>query len=50
MGKTKKKILKFNEDFIKRYDEDGNTGYFLEVNIDYSKELFNFHKDLRFCL
>ena len=25
-----------------------NTGYFLEVYIDYPKELLNFHKDLPF--
>ena len=44
----KKKLSKFNEDFIKKYDEDCNKGYFLEVDIDYPKELFNFHKDLPF--
>ena len=33
---------------MKKYDEDSNTGYFLEVHIDYPKELFNFHKDLPF--
>ena len=47
MGKTKK-LSKFNEDFIKKHDEDCNKGYFLEVDIDYTKELFNFHKDLPF--
>ena len=44
----KKKLSKFNEDFIKKYDEDCNKGYFLEVDIDYPKELFNLHKDLPF--
>ena len=33
---------------LKKYDEDCNKGYFLEVDIDYSKELFNIHKDLPF--
>ena len=41
-------LSKFNEDFIKNYDENGNTGYFLEVDIDYPKELFNLHKYLPF--
>ena len=46
-GKTKK-LSKFNEDFIKNYDENSNKGYFLEGEIDYLKELFNLHKDLPF--
>ena len=28
-------LSKFNEDFIKNYDENGNIGYFCEVDIDY---------------
>ena len=37
------KLSKFNEDFIKKYDEDCNKGCFLEVDIDYPKELFCLH-------
>ena len=47
MGK-RERFSKFNEDFIKNYDEDCNKGYFLEVNVEYPKEFFNFHKDLPF--
>ena len=43
-----KKLSELNEGFIKKYDDDNSTGYFLEVDIDYPKELFNFHKDLPF--
>ena len=41
-------VSKFNEDFIKKYDENSNTGYFLEVDVEYRKTLFNSHKDLPF--
>ena len=41
-------LLQFNENFIKNYDESSDIGYFLEVDIDYLKRLFNLHKDLPF--
>ena len=37
--KWKKNIPKFNEDFIKNYDEDSNKGYFLEVDVEYPKKI-----------
>ena len=35
--KWKKNVSKFEEDFIKNYDEDSNKGYILEVDIEYPK-------------
>ena len=43
-----KEFIKFNENFIKKYDEKCNTGYFLEVDVEYLKNLFDRHKDLPF--
>ena len=34
---------------MKKYDEDSNTGYFLEVDVEYP-ETFKSHKDLQFLL
>ena len=45
MGKN---LSKFNEIFIRNYDENGDKGYFLEVDVDNPKQLFNIHKDLPF--
>ena len=39
---------KFNEKFIKSYNEYSDKGYFLEVDVEYVKSLFNFHKNLSF--
>ena len=41
-------ILKFNEDFIKNYDEDSNKGYILEVDVEYPKDFHHLHSDLPF--
>ena len=32
-----KNILKFNEDFIKNYDENNDKGYIFEVDVEYPK-------------
>ena len=38
----------FTEDFIKSYDEEGDVGYSLVVDIEYPKTLRMLHSDLPF--
>ena len=38
----------FNEEFIKNYDEKSDEAYFIEVDIEYPKQLFGSHKKLPF--
>ena len=46
--KWKKNISKFNEDFIKNYDEESDEGYILEEDVEYAKNLHDLHDDLPF--
>ena len=41
-------MLKFNEDFIKNYDDDSDKGYIFEVYVKHPKKLYNLHCDLSF--
>ena len=43
-----KNIHKFDENFIKNYDEDSDKGYILKVDAEYPKNLRNLHGDLPF--
>ena len=41
-------LSKFNESFIKNYDENNDKEYILEVDAEYPKKIFNVHSDLPF--
>ena len=40
-------LSEFHESFIKNYDENSNKGYFLDINVEYPKKIFNLYRDLR---
>ena len=42
------KLSIFTEDFIKNYDEEGDTGYSFVVDVQYPKNLHKLHSDLPF--
>ena len=46
--KWEKDMSKFTKEFIKKYDEDSDKGYILEVNVKYLKKLHDLHSDLPF--
>ena len=41
-------MSKYNEDFIKSYNNESDEEYFLEVDVEYSENLYNHHNDLSF--
>ena len=43
-----KDTSQFNEDFIKRYNEESDEGYFLEVDVQYLEKLHEIHNYLPF--
>ena len=48
MSETSNKKNEINEDFIKKYDENNDKGYILEVDVKYPKRLHELHSDLPF--
>ena len=39
-------LSKYNEDFIKSYNKESDEGYFLEVEVQSTKDLHDLHNDL----
>ena len=46
----RKNTSKYNEDFIKNYDEDSNRGYILEVDLEYPKNLHDLYSLTMVCI
>ena len=38
----------FNKDFIKKYKEESDKGYFLEFDVQYLEKFYDLHNDLLF--
>ena len=43
-------ISKFNDEFIKKYDENSDIEYIFEVDVEYQKRIRMQHRDLPFLL
>ena len=39
-------LSRFNKGFTKNYDKNSDVGYFLEVDVEYPKKIFDSHRDL----
>ena len=46
MNKKKIDTSQFDEDFIKKYNEENDEGFFLEVDVQYTKKIHKIHNDL----
>ena len=44
----KKKNSKFNEKFVKTYDQESTNKYILEADVEYLKNLYDLHSNLPF--
>ena len=44
----KKHLSKFDENFMKNYDEDSKKEYILDIDIGYPKDLHEIHSELPF--
>ena len=41
-------MSRFNNNFLKNYDENSNIGYILEVDVEYPERIHNLQNDLPF--